>query len=61
VLGSAKSAAADALERTGRYVEQEGFSGMAGDVSELIRKNPIPALLLGIGFGFLLARFTSRS
>lgn len=61
MLGSAKSAAADALERTGRYVQEEGLGGMAGDLSELIRRNPIPALLLGIGFGFLLARLTSRS
>jgi hypothetical protein len=61
MLGSAKSAAADALERTGRYVEQEGLSGMAGDLSELVRKNPLPALLIGVGFGYLLARLTSRS
>jgi hypothetical protein len=29
---------------------------MAEDVTNLIRRNPIPALLIGIGAGFLLAR-----
>jgi hypothetical protein len=61
LFGSAKSAAADALERTGRYVEEEGLRGMTNDLAELIRRNPIPALLLGVGLGFLLARLTSRS
>jgi len=61
MLGSAKSVAAEALDSTGRYVQQEGLSGMADDLSDLIRKNPIPALFIGIGVGFLLARVTSRS
>jgi ElaB/YqjD/DUF883 family membrane-anchored ribosome-binding protein len=61
MLGSAKSAVADALDHTGGYVSQEGLSGMADDLSGLIRKNPIPALLIGIGVGYLLARVTSRS
>jgi F0F1-type ATP synthase assembly protein I len=29
---------------------------MAEDVSELIRRNPIPAMLVGVGIGFLLAK-----
>jgi hypothetical protein len=31
---------------------------MADDLSGVIRRNPIPALLIGIGIGFLLARST---
>ena len=27
----------------------------------IIRRNPIPALLVGVGLGFLIARSTSRS
>ena len=35
---------------------------MADDLTDLIRRNPIPALLVGVGVGFLLARATtSRS
>jgi hypothetical protein len=60
MLGKATRAVGDALESGGRYLEEQKLSGMAGDVTDLIRRNPIPALLVGIGFGFLLAR-TLRS
>jgi hypothetical protein len=33
---------------------------MAADVTNLIRRNPGPALLLGLGVGFLLAFATKR-
>jgi ElaB/YqjD/DUF883 family membrane-anchored ribosome-binding protein len=56
VLGSATSATAGALESTGRYLEEEKLSGMAEDVNQLIRKNPIPALFVAAGIGFLLGR-----
>jgi len=56
MMGNASSAVADSLESTGRYLEEEGLQGMAEDVTNLIRRNPIPALLIGIGAGFLLAR-----
>jgi hypothetical protein len=61
MLGSAAGTVADALESGGRYLEQEGFSGIADDLTGMIRRNPIPAVLIGIGLGFLLARSTSRS
>jgi ElaB/YqjD/DUF883 family membrane-anchored ribosome-binding protein len=56
VLGSATSATANALENTGRYLEHEKLSGMAGDLTGLIRRNPIPSLLLAAGVGFLIGR-----
>ena len=34
----------------------QGFSGLAEDMTTMIRRNPIPALLIGFGLGFLLAR-----
>jgi hypothetical protein len=35
---------------------------MGQDLTNLVRRNPLPAVLLGIGFGFLLARaITPRS
>jgi hypothetical protein len=33
---------------------------MAEDFTNLVRRNPIPALLIGVAFGFLVARATSR-
>jgi len=58
MLGSAKNAVADTLDRGGRYIEKEGLSGMADDLTEMVRKNPLPALLLGVGVGYLLAKVT---
>ena len=52
---------AEGLETSGRYISEEGFSGMAEDLTDLIRRNPIPALLVGVGLGFLLARATARN
>jgi hypothetical protein len=56
MLGTATSSVADSLEHTGRYIQEEGLVGMAEDVTELIRRNPIPAMLVGIGIGYMLAK-----
>jgi hypothetical protein len=62
MLGSAAGYAASALDRTGSYLQDQGISGMAEDFTGLIRRNPIPALLIGVAVGFLIARATtSRS
>jgi len=61
VLHNVGARVAEGLESGGRYLRDEGFRGMADDLTDLIRNNPIPALLIGIGVGFLLARSTSRS
>jgi hypothetical protein len=61
MLGTATSKVADTLEGTGRYLREEGISGLAEDLTELVKRNPIPALLLGLGVGFLLARALSSS
>jgi hypothetical protein len=56
VLGSAANYAADTLDQTGQYIEDRNLKGMFDDVSGLIKRNPIPALLIGLGVGFLLGR-----
>jgi hypothetical protein len=55
-LGNATTAVAKGLEKGGKYLQQEGLSGIADDVTEMIRRNPIPAVLVGVGIGFLLAQ-----
>src|SRR5262249_20461890 len=61
VMGGVASSVAGSLESGGRYLQQEGLQGMADDLPNFIRRNPIPALLVGVGLGFMLARLTSRS
>jgi hypothetical protein len=61
VVGAAGSAVADTLESSGRYLQQHGLSGISEDLTNMIRRNPIPAVLLSVGVGFLIARATTRS
>lgn len=58
IPGRVTDTVADALENTGKYLEEHGLSGIAEDVTNLVRRNPIPALLVGIGIGYLIARAT---
>ncbi|MDZ4858742.1 MAG: hypothetical protein SGI88_07140 [Candidatus Hydrogenedentes bacterium] len=60
MAGTATSAVAHSLERTGDYLQSEGLSGIADDLTNVVRRNPIPALLAAIGVGFLIAQATSR-
>jgi hypothetical protein len=61
MVGGATSAMANTLETGGRYLQEQGLSGIGDDVTNLIRRNPIPAVLIGVGVGFLVARAISRS
>jgi ElaB/YqjD/DUF883 family membrane-anchored ribosome-binding protein len=62
MLGSASRGMADAIDSAGKYVEDRNLSGMMEDMTNLIKRNPIPALLLGLGVGFLIGRLlTPRS
>jgi hypothetical protein len=61
VLGAATSSVAGGLETGGKYLEDEGIKGIADDVTNLIRRNPFPALLVGVALGYAIARLTSRS
>lgn len=58
-LGQASSAVANTLENTGRYLQHEGLEGIASDMTNLVRRNPIPAIFVALGVGFLLAKATS--
>jgi len=58
MLGQASSRLAKGLESGGQYLQEEGIAGMADDFTAMIRRNPVPALFVGIGLGFLLARAT---
>jgi len=56
MFGGAAQAVASGLKQGGRYLEEEGLSGIGDDVTNVIRRNPIPAVMIGIGLGFLLGR-----
>jgi len=60
MLRSATSNVADTLDSSGRYLQETGLSGVGKDLTDMIRRNPMPALMIGIGLGFLLARAARR-
>jgi hypothetical protein len=60
-LGAAGTAVADTLETGGRYLKEHGLSGIGADLTNVIKRNPIPAVLVGIGLGFLIAHAAKRS
>jgi len=59
-IGSAAQTVANQLDNAGSYLQDKGLGNMTQDVSELIRRYPIPSLLIGIGFGYLLSRRSER-
>jgi len=58
MLGSAASTVANTLEQGGKYIREEGLSGMADDLTNTVRRNPIQSVLVAVAVGFLLARAT---
>jgi ElaB/YqjD/DUF883 family membrane-anchored ribosome-binding protein len=61
ILGTASCKVADTLESSGKYLEEHGMGDMVNDLTDIIRRNPIPSVLVGVGIGFVLARATSRN
>jgi len=58
MLGSAADTVARGIEKTGDYLKDEGVTGMGRDLVNLVKNYPVPALLIGLGLGYLIARST---
>jgi uncharacterized protein YjbJ (UPF0337 family) len=56
LAGAAATAVTDTVAGVGTYVQDRGLQGLSGDLTDLIRRYPVPALLLGLGIGFVLGR-----
>jgi hypothetical protein len=61
MLGTATRTVADGLEGAGKYLEDKNLTGMMDDMTGLIKRNPVPAVLLGLGIGFLVGRALSSN
>jgi len=51
---------AEGIERAGNYLQRQDIGDFVDDLSGIIRRHPMPALLTGVAFGFLLARTAKR-
>jgi phage-related minor tail protein len=58
MLHDTGEAVAGAIETSGRYLEEQGLKGIGEDFTTMVRRNPIAAVLIGVGLGFCLARMT---
>ena len=59
-MGTAATAVAGKLDAAGSYLQEKNLDHMMSDLSEMIRRYPVPSLLVGLGIGYLLARSTRR-
>jgi uncharacterized protein YjbJ (UPF0337 family) len=56
VAGAAATAVTDTVAGAGTYVQEKGVQALPADLAGLIRRYPVPALLIGLGIGFVLGR-----
>ena len=56
ILGNTSQAVAGAVRDSGEYLQGAKLSGMTEDVAHLVRRNPIPAILIAIGLGWFVGR-----
>lgn len=59
-LGSASQAVARKIHEGGEYIEQAKLSGLAEDTAQLIRRNPLAAVIIAIGVGWFVGRRLGR-
>ena len=59
-VATAATAVAGGVESASSYLQEKKFEEMATDLTALIRRYPVPSLLVGVGLGYVLARLTSR-
>jgi uncharacterized protein YjbJ (UPF0337 family) len=56
VAGAAGAAVTDTAAGAGTYLQDRGVEGLSEDLTGLIRRHPVPALLIGLGIGYVLGR-----
>ena len=56
MMGTASQSVAKTVHDGGQYIEDAKLSGMAEDMAQMIRRNPIPSILIALGIGWFVAR-----
>ena len=54
LFGTASQSVAGAVKEGGEYLQGAKLSGLTDDIAHLIRRNPIPTILIAVGLGFYL-------
>ena len=58
---TAARAVADTVKGAGGYLQATGMDRITGDVTDLIRRYPIPAVLIGLGIGLLVGHSLAKA
>jgi hypothetical protein len=58
--GEAARTVVHKVEAGSQYLREQGVGGVVDDVTQTIRRHPLPALAIGFTFGFLLANVLRR-
>ena len=61
MAGAAASTVTDTVAGAGTYVQEQGVQTLPEDLAGLIRRHPVPALLIGLGIGWLLSRTLGKA
>jgi hypothetical protein len=56
VMGSASQAVARTVKEGGEYLENAKLSGLTEDLAQLVRRNPIPSVLIALCLGCFVGR-----
>ena len=57
-IATAATTVAGGLESASTYLKEKDYENLATDLTALVRRYPVQALLVGVGLGYLLARST---
>jgi uncharacterized protein YjbJ (UPF0337 family) len=61
MAGAAATTVTDTVAGAGTYVQEKGVQALPGDLAGLIRRHPVPALLIGLGIGWVLSRTLGKA
>jgi ElaB/YqjD/DUF883 family membrane-anchored ribosome-binding protein len=61
VMHDAACSLGETLTSTGQYLDEHGISAMTEDLTNVIKRNPLPAVFIAAGIGFLLAKACTSS
>lgn len=57
--GDLTARTADGLESVGDYLQAADYDRLVEDLTSVVKRHPVPAILAGVGLGFLIGRLSS--
>lgn len=60
LIGGASQAVARSVKDSGEYIHDAKLSGMVEDLATLVKRNPIPSVLMAVYLGWFIGRRVGR-